>query len=106
MILQSLKPRIFTQEGENVHAQLNTRARKWVVEVPSVLWSLQAMPIRSIGFTPFFMVYGAEVVLPTDLQYESPRVRAYQLDIAKEARKDAIDLLEESRDMAVIRSAR
>jgi hypothetical protein len=45
-------------------------------------------------------------VLPTDLQYESPRVRAYQLDIAKEARKDAIDLLEESRDTAVIRSAR
>jgi hypothetical protein len=43
------------------------------------------------------MVYGAEVVLPTKLQYGSPRVRAYQLDVTEEARKDTIDLLIESR---------
>jgi hypothetical protein len=37
-------------------------------------------------------------VIPTDLWYGSPRVRAYQPDVAKEARTDAIDLLEEPRD--------
>jgi hypothetical protein len=37
MILQGLKPHILTPEGEDVHAQLNTRARKWAAEVPSVL---------------------------------------------------------------------
>jgi hypothetical protein len=31
------------------------------------------------------MVYGTEAVLPTDLQYESPRVCAYQLDTVEEA---------------------
>jgi hypothetical protein len=36
------------------------------------------MPNRSTNFTPFFMVYGAEDGLPTELQYESPRVQAYQ----------------------------
>jgi hypothetical protein len=36
-------------------------------QVPSVLWSLWTMPNKSTGFTPFFMVYWAEVVLPTDL---------------------------------------
>jgi hypothetical protein len=51
------------------------------------------------------MVYGAEVVLPTDLQYGSPRVWAYQSDATEDARKDAIDLLEESKDTTIIRSA-
>jgi hypothetical protein len=46
---------------------------------------------RLTNFTPFFMVYGAEGVLPTELQYRSPRVRA-------------IDLLEKLRDIAVTRS--
>jgi hypothetical protein len=51
------------------------------------------------------MVYGAEAVLPTDLQYGSPRVRPYQTDAAEEDWRDTIDLLAESRDIAVIRSA-
>jgi hypothetical protein len=34
MILQGLKPRILTEEGEDVHARLTTRAGKWVAEVP------------------------------------------------------------------------
>jgi hypothetical protein len=50
-------------------------------------------------------MYGAEAVLPTDLQYVSSRVRAYQQDAGKEAQKDTIDLLEESRDIDVVRSA-
>jgi hypothetical protein len=62
------------------------------------------MPNRSINFTPFFMVYGAEAMLPTKLQYGSPRVQAYQPDTVEEARKDAIDLLEESRDIVIMRS--
>jgi hypothetical protein len=37
MILQGLKPHILNQEGEDIHAQLSTRARKWETEVPSVL---------------------------------------------------------------------
>jgi hypothetical protein len=67
MILQGLKPHILTQDGEDVHAWLSTQGGKWVAEVPSVLWSMRTMPNRSTGFTPFFMVYEAEVVLPTDL---------------------------------------
>jgi hypothetical protein len=30
---------------------------------------------QATGFTPFFLVYGEEAVLPTDLEYGSPRVR-------------------------------
>jgi hypothetical protein len=57
-----------------------------------------------MGFTSFFMVYGAEVVLPNDLQYGFPRVSTYQPDMVEEALKDAIDLLEEARNTAIIRS--
>jgi hypothetical protein len=67
LILQGLKPCILTQEGEDVHAQLSTRARKWAVEVPLVLWSLRTTPNRLTNFTPFFMVYREEAMLPIEL---------------------------------------
>jgi hypothetical protein len=45
-------------------------------------------------------------MLPIELQYGSPRVQAYQSGMAEEARKDAIDLLKESRDIVATRSDR
>ena len=42
-----------------------------------VLWSLRITPSRATGYTPFFMVYGSEAILLTDLDYGVPRVRAY-----------------------------
>ena len=32
---------------------------------------------RATGYTPFFMVYGSEAILMTNLDYGAPRVRAY-----------------------------
>jgi hypothetical protein len=49
-------------------------------------------------------MYGLEVVLPTELQYGSPKVQAYQPIEVEQARQYDIDLLEESRDIAVVRS--
>jgi transposase InsO family protein len=69
MIVQGLKPRIFDR--------LNKSGRKWLQELPAVMWSLRTSPSRATGFTPFFLVHGAEAVLPTDMEYGSPRVRAY-----------------------------
>jgi hypothetical protein len=45
--------------------------------LPLVVWSLRTTPSRATGFTPFFLVYGAEAILPTDLEYSSLRMRAY-----------------------------
>jgi hypothetical protein len=52
------------------------------------------------------MVYGSEDVLPSELQYGPPRVQAYQLVEAEQARQDVVDLLEESWDITVVRLAR
>jgi transposase InsO family protein len=49
MILQGLKPRIFDR--------LNKSGRKWLQELPAVVWSLRTTPSRATGFTPFFLVH-------------------------------------------------
>ena len=77
----------------------------WVEELDSVLWELRTTPNHSTGYTPFFMVYAAEVVLPSDIIHYSPRVRMYEEREAKLDRKDSLDTLEEERDMAKARSA-
>ena len=45
-------------------------------------------------------------MLPSDLDHGAPRVKAFDHDRAVEAQQDAVDLLEEAREMTVIRSAR
>ena len=77
----------------------------WVEELPLVLWIINTTPNRSIGYTPFFMVYGAEAVLPSDIHHDSPRVAAYVEADNEKARQDALDLLDEERDLAAARSA-
>ena len=71
-----------------------------------ILWSLRTTPNRSIGFTPFFLSYGAEAVLPSDLNHGAPRVKAFDQNQAAEAQQDAIDLLDEAHETTIIRSAR
>ena len=69
MVLQGLKPRIFNR--------LNKFGACWVVELPAMLWSLSTNPSRATDYMPFFMVYGSKAVLPTDLDYGVPKIRAY-----------------------------
>jgi len=80
--------------------------KKWFEELSSVLWSLRTMPSRATKYTPFFMVYGSEAVLPMDLEYGSRRLKAYNEQSNKETRDNAVDQLEEARDMALLNSAR
>jgi hypothetical protein len=98
MILQGLKPRIFDR--------LNKSGRKWLQELSAVVWSLRTTPSRATRFTPFFLVYGAEAILPTDLEYRSPRVRGYDEGTNQQAREDSLDQLDEARTVALMHSAR
>jgi hypothetical protein len=98
MVLQGLKPRIFNK--------LNRHGKKWAAELPSVLWSLRTTPSRAMGFTPFFLVYGSKAMLPTDVEYRSPRLKAYNEQNNDPTREDALDQIEEARDVALLHSAR
>ena len=61
---------------------------------------------RATGYTPFFMVYGSEAVLPTDLDYGAPKIRAYDEQGAEASHQDAMDQLDEAHDIALLRSAK
>jgi hypothetical protein len=96
LILAGIKPRLVEP--------LKCSAGCWVEKLPLVLWSLRTTPNCSVGFTPFFLVYGAEVVLPTDIEFDVPRIVQYMEKQAKEAREDGVDFLEEAREQALARS--
>jgi transposase InsO family protein len=98
MILQGLKPRIYND--------LNKFGRRWMKELPSVVWSLRTTPSRATSFTPFFLVYGAEAIMPIDLKYGSPKTRTYDARSNQTNREDSLDQLEEARDVALLHSAR
>ncbi|SPT18588.1 unnamed protein product [Triticum aestivum] len=96
LILSDIKPRLVKP--------LERLAGCWLDELPAILWSLRTTPNKSTGFTPFFFVYGAEAVIPTDIEFDSPRVTMYTEEEAEEARQDGVDLLEEGRLLALSRS--
>ena len=52
------------------------------------------------------MVYGFKAILPTDLDYGAPRIRAYDEQGAEASHKDAMDQLDEARDVALLCSAK
>jgi hypothetical protein len=83
MILQGLKPWIFKR--------LDKFRARWVAELQSKLWSLRTTPCWATRFTPFFMVHDSEAVLPTDIDYGSPRVRAYTKEGNQLTLEDTID---------------
>jgi hypothetical protein len=58
------------------------------------------------GGTPFFLVYGAEAVLPPELKHGSPRVLAFDEARQDDSRGTDLVLLEEARRQAALRAAR
>ena len=61
LILQGLKARIFDP--------IEKYGAKWLQELPRVVWGLRTQRSRATGYSPFFMVYGFEAVLPSDIAF-------------------------------------
>ena len=97
IVLAGIKPRL--------QVPLERTPGCWLDELPAVLWGIRTTPNRSTGYTPFFMVYGAEAVMPTDLEHDSPRFALYNEEENEEARLVGVDLLEEARELALSRTA-
>ena len=55
---------------------------------------------------PFFMVYSSKAILPTNLDYGAPRVRAYDEQGAEASLEDSMDQLDEAHDITLLRSAK
>jgi hypothetical protein len=85
-------------------APLEKAKHAWVDELPSVLWSLRTMPNAATQETPFFLVHGAEALLPVEITHEAPRIMAYDETTSTEALQDDVDALDEARDVALARA--
>ncbi|XP_066165871.1 uncharacterized protein [Oryza sativa Japonica Group] len=79
--------------------------KKWVEELPSVLWDVRITPTTSNKETHFFLVYGSEAMLPTELQYQSTRVQKYSDEDQEEQRNDDVNLLKEHQERVAVRAA-
>jgi hypothetical protein len=53
---------------------------------------------------PFFLVHGAEAVLPVEITHEAPRIVAYDKTTSIEALQDDVNALDEARDKALARA--
>jgi hypothetical protein len=62
------------------------------------------MPNAATQETPFFLVHGAEVVLPVEITHEAPRIAAYDEETSIEALQDDVDALYEARDVALAKA--
>ncbi|CAO2152384.1 unnamed protein product [Urochloa humidicola] len=68
--------------------------------------ALRTQRSRATGYTPFFMVYGSEAVLPADLVHGAPRIQHYEEGEAEQSRRFDVNSVEEHRLTAVIQHAR
>ena len=71
-----------------------------------ILQSLRTSSSRATSYMPFFKVYGSEAILPTYLDYGAPRVKAYNEQENEASLEDAMDLLDEACDIALLHSAK
>jgi hypothetical protein len=85
-------------------APLEKAKHAWVDELPSVFWSLRTTPNAATQETHFFLVHGAEVVLPVEITHEAPRIAAYDEATSTKALQDDVDALDEARDVALARA--
>jgi hypothetical protein len=71
-----------------------------------VIWGLRTQVSSATCFSPFFLVYGSEVVLPTDVAFGAPQIQFYEEGEAEQTRRIDLDSLKEQRFAAVMRQAR
>jgi hypothetical protein len=98
IILEALRKKVFDKNEK--------LAGKWVRVLPYVAWSLRTQPTEPCRNTPFFMLYGSEVVLLVDLAFKAPFLTFKSITEAEATRLEEIDVLEEECLNVVIQSAR
>jgi hypothetical protein len=84
---------------------LKKHGKKWIDELPCALWGNRTSPSRATGETSFFMVYGDEAVLPSEVTMGSLCVKTYNEATQDQLRREDIDLVDERRWQAAMKNA-
>jgi hypothetical protein len=78
---------------------------KWIEELPKVVWGLRTQVSRATSYSPFFLVYGSEAVLPADLIWTSPKIEQYEEGEVEYTRRLEINSTKEVRINAALQLA-
>ena len=85
--------------------RLDDAKGKWVEELPHVLWTYRTTPRRSIGETPFSMIYGADAVIPLETGFLTLKTSSFSPSSYSELLERSLDLIEERRESAMVQLA-
>jgi transposase InsO family protein len=85
---------------------LKKNGKKWIDKLPCTIWGNRTSPNRATGETPFFMVYGAEAILPPEVTMGSLGVKTYDEAMQDQLRREDIDLVDERMWQSTIKNAR
>ncbi|KAD6454283.1 hypothetical protein E3N88_08989 [Mikania micrantha] len=86
----------------NLKKKLGSKKGNWAEELPFVLWTDRTTTKNATGQTPFSLVYGSEVVLPTEMVVPTARSSLLNLESNKEIFSEDLDTIDELRDIARI----
>ncbi|CAL8996844.1 unnamed protein product [Prunus brigantina] len=76
--------------------------RKWVNELPGVLWAYRTTKRRSTGETPFSLAYGTEAIIPPHVTVPSIGIEVGSIEQNSEQMRLNLDLLEGERKKAIV----
>ena len=75
--------------------RLDNAKGRWAEELPHVLWTYQTTPWRSTGETPFAMTYGAEVIIPLEVNFPMLRMSSFIPSSNDDLLGKSLDLIDE-----------
>ena len=78
---------------------------RWAEELPNILWAYRTTLRRSIGETPFSLMYGGEAVIPTEVNLCSAQVAEFTLAQNDRLLVKHLDSLEKYQEAMTIRLA-
>ncbi|KAD4385414.1 hypothetical protein E3N88_25582 [Mikania micrantha] len=83
----------------NLKKKLGSKKGKWAEELPFVLWADTTTTKNATSQTPFSLVFGSEMIIPT------ARTSLQNIEANNEILSQDIDTIDESSDIAKIRMA-
>ena len=88
-----------------IKKKLEEAKEKWVEELPNILWTHRTTVRKSTGETPFALAYGVEAVIPLEVGIPTTRRKNFVVKTNEDNLRKDLDLLEERRDLAMVRLA-
>ena len=85
--------------------RLDNAKGRWVEELAHVLWTYRTTPRRSTGEIPFSMTYGAEAVIPLEVNFPTQRTTTFCPATNDKLLEKSLDLIDERREGAMVHLA-